>query len=123
MDIVIADTRGLQARVIIRRAGYAEHFDRNSGQTSYVRRLASVGFYPRFHAYLKSSEGDSLTISLHIDQKQPSYGAGAHAHSGEYEGPLLERERERIVSVISLERRDEPPKEKSGFWSKFFGSK
>lgn len=120
MDVVITDTKGMQPRVLIRRAGFAEHIDRRSGETSYVRRLSPTGFYPRFHAYLHPREDGSLMIRLHIDQKQPSYGVG-HAHSGEYEGPLLDRERERIILIINSERHEEPPKEKNGFFKRLFG--
>lgn len=121
MDIVITDTKDLQPRVLIRRAGYAEHIDRRSGETSYVRRLAPTGFYPRFHAYLHPREDGSLMIRLHLDQKQPSYGAGTHAHSGEYEGPLLERERERILEMIVRQTSEDAKEDKKGFFGRLFG--
>lgn len=85
-------------RNVMRRLGYAEHFDRATNQFSYVRRFERE-FYPRFHVYVEEQVGE-LVINLHLDMKQASY-AGAHAHSGEYEGPLLERERERILSIIN----------------------
>lgn len=85
-------------RNVMRRLGYAEHFDRNTHEFSFVRRLERE-FYPRFHAYIEERSGE-MTINLHIDMKQPSY-AGSHAHSGEYDGPLLDKERERILNLIS----------------------
>jgi len=80
----------------MRSCGYA--FDRevqNNGGTeaSCMRRLSGHD-YPRYHAYIKKEE-TTLVINLHIDQKKPSY-EGSRAHSGEYEGDLVEREMERI---------------------------
>lgn len=56
-------------------------------------------YYPRFHIYLKLESGN-LYFNLHLDQKQPSY-KGSHAHSGEYDGKLVEEEAERIKSILS----------------------
>ncbi len=76
----------------LRSCGYA--FDRQTGEEwSCMRRLAGLD-YPRFHAYIKL-DGSSLVINLHLDQKKPSYGTN-HAHSGEYDGEIIEREMERI---------------------------
>jgi hypothetical protein len=85
-------------RNVMRRLGYAEHFDRLTNQFSFVRRFERE-LYPRFHAYVEERVGE-LTINLHLDMKKPSY-EGSRAHSGEYDGPLLEKERERILSLIS----------------------
>ncbi len=106
----------LNGQIVLRRAGYAEHFDRRSGLTSYVKRLTRE-FYPRFHVYIERG-----IINIHLDQKQASY-EGSHAHSGEYDGPLLEAEIERIKTVIERERNgaqapNEP--ERGGFFSKLF---
>jgi len=109
-------------RNLIRRAGFAEFRDPNTGETSYVRRLSPSGFYPRFHVYLKDKDG-GFVVSLHLDQKKPSYGVG-HAHSGEYDGVTVEREAERIRQAIASRAApsdveiDEP---KRGFLSRFFG--
>jgi hypothetical protein len=97
MKIIIAN-RDENQRDLIRRAGYAEFRDPNTRETSYVRRLRG-DFYPRWHAYLKT-EGQNLVINLHLDQKQPSYH-GSHAHSGEYDGPTVEAEAQRIKSVLT----------------------
>ena len=86
----------MNPRQFLRRAGYAEFVDPNTGKTSYVRRLG--GLYPRFHAYLDRSDR-GFTVNLHLDQKRPSY-RGQTAHSGEYEGEVVEREVERIKKVI-----------------------
>lgn len=76
----------------MRSCGYA--FDRETGiEASCMRRLSGHD-YPRYHAYVKK-DGTALIINLHIDQKKPSYD-GTRAHSGEYDGDLVEREMERI---------------------------
>ncbi|MFH1759346.1 MAG: hypothetical protein ABH822_02180 [Patescibacteria group bacterium] len=80
----------------MRNCGYA--FERNVGkEQSFVRRITGQNF-PRYHTYVRQSGAD-LEINLHIDQKKPSYGAG-HAHGGDYEGELVERELERIKSFV-----------------------
>lgn len=56
--------------------------------------------YPRFHLYLKEEkEPGTLIFSLHLDQKKPSYGRQT-SHSGEYDGELVEAERQRIEQFL-----------------------
>ena len=62
-----------------------------------VRKLTYQN-YPRFHIYLKQA-GDKLIFNLHLDQKAPIY-KGVHAHSGEYEGPIIEDEADRIKRLL-----------------------
>jgi hypothetical protein len=108
--------------VLIRRAGYGEHHDRRSAQTSYSRRL-TPNIFPKFHVYLTDRE-TTVEISLHLDQKQASYGSG-HMHSGDYDGPVVEKEMERIRQFFLTQTRDEKPdepvKKKDGFWGRLFG--
>lgn len=85
-------------RNLLRSCGYAEINDRHSGETSYVRRLGPE-FYPRLHAYPEETKA-GLQINLHIDMKRASY-EGFTAHSGEYEGPLLDKEAERIMGIVA----------------------
>src|SRR5690242_18983701 len=87
------------SRVSLQRAGYAPFRDPRTGDESYVRRLGT-GFYPRFHLYT-TERGSELLLKLHLDQKQPSYGGGAHAHSGEYDGSTAETEMERILAALA----------------------
>ena len=63
---------------------------------NFVRPLARD--YPRFHLYLRE-EGNKLSLNLHLDQKKPSY-QGQTRHSGEYEGELVETEKQRVESVL-----------------------
>lgn len=99
MKIIINEKLKDTARNLLRRCGYAEIFDFRGQETSYVKRL-SREFYPRFHAYPQETPEGGLTINLHLDMKKPSY-EGFTAHSGEYEGPLLDKEAERVKSIIT----------------------
>ncbi len=85
---------------IMRRCGYApEEQDGKTGEWKFHKAL-SRGTYPRFHVYgVLSPDKERATLNLHLDQKQPSY-QGSHAHSGEYEGPLVENEAERIQNTV-----------------------
>jgi len=82
---------------LIQRCGYSKIINNKTGQTSFARRLHQE-LYPRFHVYLKNSE-KYFEVSLHLDQKKTSY-QGQKAHSGEYDGPLVEQEAKRITAVI-----------------------
>ena len=66
---------------------------------SFYHPLSSLR-YPRFHIYLIKTK-ESLIFNLHLDHKKPSY-KGAPAHSAEYEGNLLEEEKERIKKLLGL---------------------
>ncbi len=78
---------------VLRKAGYSYFRDPNTNEESYVIRLTS-DFYPRFHLYVDSNH-ETVTLNLHLDQKLPSYSSGPK-HSGEYEGPVVEKEMKRI---------------------------
>ncbi|MGA2418360.1 MAG: hypothetical protein ABSF55_03930 [Candidatus Staskawiczbacteria bacterium] len=90
---------------VAREIGYLIIDTKENGEYNLVRRL-DVDNYPRFHAYVKQSFGaaqDKLNyeFSLHLDQKQPSYESkGVHAHSGEYFGPVVETEADRIKEIL-----------------------
>ncbi|KKR04678.1 MAG: hypothetical protein UT32_C0027G0002 [Parcubacteria group bacterium GW2011_GWC2_39_14] len=122
MKIIIPQPLPDHYETLIRRAGYGEHRDRHTPQKSYTRRLTPE-FYPRFHVYIEE-HGNNVCFNLHLDQKRPSYGGDTSAHSGEYEGPVVEREGERIREFIKNYQTkpsagDEP--NKKGFFSKIFG--
>lgn len=82
---------------VARNIGYVIIDTKDNGEYNLVRRL-DIDHYPRFHIYLKQA-GDRLIFNLHLDQKQPSY-EGSHAHSGEYEGPVVETEADRIKEIL-----------------------
>jgi len=76
-------------KATMRKAGYFEFVDPNTGEHSFVSQLGP-GFYPRFHLYIEE-KGEVMNFNLHLDQKKPSYGQG-HMHSGEYDGAIVEKE-------------------------------
>ena len=68
-------------------------------EMNFVRPLTSIG-YPRFHAYVKiRPKNKELSFNLHLDQKRPLY-KGTTAHSGEYDGELVEKEVERLKNGL-----------------------
>jgi hypothetical protein len=80
---------------LVRKARYRfQEKDEKNSELIFVRPLNRSG-YPRFHLYIKKLDEENLIFDLHIDQKKPIY-RGAHAHSGEYEGEIVEKELERI---------------------------
>lgn len=76
----------------MRKYGYAPDRSKNA-----FSRPLHTSRFPRFHIYYTISE-ETVTLDLHLDQKQPSY-QGSHAHSGEYNGALVEAEVARIKSI------------------------
>lgn len=81
---------------VARRLGYVI-IDTNGSQYNLVRKLAGDN-YPRFHAYVTQKNYD-YEFSLHLDQKKPAY-EGSHAHNGEYFGPVVEGEADRIKEIL-----------------------
>ncbi len=91
---------------VLRKAGYSFFKDPLSHEESFVLRLTPE-FYPRFHLYVAQAN-EQITLSLHLDQKKPSYGEG-NKHSGEYEGPVIEKELKRIDGWVRAATRVLPP--------------
>jgi hypothetical protein len=82
---------------IARKIGYIIIDTKEIGEYNLVRRL-DIDNYPRFHAYVKQ-QGTDFNFSLHLDQKKPIY-KGTHAHNGEYFGPVVETEADRIKEIL-----------------------
>ena len=85
-------------RNILRRFGYGE-LRKWDGTISYAKRV-SAGNFPRYHAYIED-KAEGLQINLHVDQKEASH-EGSHAHSGEYDGPLVEAEMQYFAKAIEF---------------------
>jgi len=81
---------------VARSLGYVI-IDTKGNEYNLVRKL-DINNYPRFHIYLKQN-GTDFNFSLHLDQKKPSY-EGSHAHSGEYFGPVVETEADKIKQIL-----------------------
>ncbi|MFA5946692.1 MAG: hypothetical protein WC813_01570 [Patescibacteria group bacterium] len=109
---------------VLRKAGYSPFRDPQTGEESFVIRLTPE-FYPRFHLYVEG-DASSVSFNLHLDQKKPSYGEG-HAHSGEYDGPTIEKEMARINGWVNHEAKtdnrtnQQVKKAKKGLFAKLFG--
>ncbi len=97
MKIPFTKTYSENPRNLIRKCGYGEQVKR-SGDPHYTRR-AGAGEFPRFHVYLKELD-TGFQVNLHLDQKAACY-EGSNAHSGEYDGELVEKEGERIRRTIA----------------------
>lgn len=82
-------------RHVLQEAGYHEFLDPNTEKISYIMRLARE-FYPRYHVYITRQDDNGIELDIHIDQKHASY-EGSRAHSGEYDGPLVEEEAKRLM--------------------------
>ena len=72
-------------------------------EISIVRQIGRND-YPRFHLYIKEVSSQVLEVrsylfSIHLDQKKPSY-EGAKGHNGDYDGPVVEGEIERIERLL-----------------------
>jgi len=92
---------------IMRQIGYMPAYFQKEGEFSIVRKLGG-NEYPRFHLYIKEiasalprndESGKTFTFNLHLDQKKPSY-EGTRGHSGDYDGPVIEQEAERIKNLL-----------------------
>jgi hypothetical protein len=108
-------------RIFLRRAGYGEFNDPNTGKASYTKRL-SRDYYPRFHLYVETDKDNKTFFNLHLDQKKPSY-PGARSHNAEYEGEQVEQEGQRLKGLIKNQldnQAQEKKPEKKGFLAKLF---
>jgi hypothetical protein len=84
---------------VSRKIGYLIIDAKGNGEYNLVRKL-EFNNYPRFHIYL-TQQGNNYNFSLHLDQKAPVYkGVGVHAHNGEYFGPVVEQEADRIKELL-----------------------
>ncbi|RMD52336.1 hypothetical protein D6827_00200 [Candidatus Parcubacteria bacterium] len=97
MKLEIPKNNLINPMEIARKAGYSYFIDPVSGKESFVFRL-TPDYYPRFHLYISTNE-KNIIFDLHLDQKKPSYNNN-NKHSGEYDGPIVEKELKRIAAWI-----------------------
>lgn len=82
---------------LLRRAGYT-FIRTEEAEMSFILPMSRSG-YPRFHIFAKT-EGTTLHVNLHLDQKRETYGHVAR-HHGEYENSdVLSKEAERLKQFI-----------------------
>lgn len=85
----------------MRQCGYIKiENPHKNNEISYAKSFESGRFYPRFHAYLSELLDKKVELSLHLDMKKPSY-EGTSAHSGEYDGELVQGEILRIKELAN----------------------
>lgn len=96
-----------------RSIGYVIIDTNEKGEYNMVRKFSRDN-YPRFHIYLspfgraQGGQNGGWNFSLHLDQKKPVYeGSGSHAHNGDYFGPVIDGEVDRIKNILSTQ--SEPP--------------
>jgi hypothetical protein len=123
---IVLEKISINSEIFMRDCGYRViENPHQGGEKSFTRSLNWGHFYPRFHVYLNQLP-DVLEINLHLDMKKPSY-EGTTAHSGEYDGRLVEEEARRIKSMaeklILTEHSASMPKveKKKSFWDKILG--
>ncbi len=123
MQFIIKNTKKDTIYNLMRDLSY--HFsgqDKRTGELDFTHPIRDNAF-PRFHLFLKINDED-LIFNLHLDQKAPIYPVrnraradapggplgraisngvykGLPAHQGEYSGPLVEKEAERIKQFLS----------------------
>lgn len=99
MKFVVKNVSGKNVVNLMREISY--HYSGTSQDKTQLAFTHSLGpnLYPRFHIYLKENKKTGeIVINLHLDQKKPIY-KGAPAHSGEYDGKIVETEAERIKNA------------------------
>lgn len=84
----------------MRRAGYnCLGRGQNKEEFSFVKALQPGG-YPRFHLFVRFDQGKEPLFNLHLDQKKAVY-KGTTAHSADHDGPVIDKEVTRIISILS----------------------
>lgn len=81
----------------LRAQGYGYIQGRGDKQDSFAKRLYG-GEFPRLHMYV-NDRGDKWEFHLHLDQKPVSY-KGSNAHSGEYDGDVVETEIKHLEEAL-----------------------
>lgn len=80
-----------------RKIGYILLRTSPENEFNFIRQIHGNN-YPRFHLYI-IEDGEKYIFNLHLDQKKPSY-EGSRAHSGEHDGEAVEKEAERIKTLL-----------------------
>lgn len=119
MDLLFENTGSASTHQLLRRAGYSPIRDYKTKKESYVRTLGPQ-HYPRFHVYILEEAKESFKINLHLDMKKASY-EGQARHSGEYDGPQVAAEAQRIQEVFSQQQTvNTSTEQKRSIWDRIF---
>lgn len=98
MKIKINRNFGDRLLLAMRKCGYSIPRRSRQNQPNFTRRLGNYE-YPHFHVYLRDSGDGWMLLTLHLDQKKPSYGHHT-AHSGDYDTPEVIKEGERLKYIL-----------------------
>lgn len=91
------ETSFASLRQKLRDAGYHQE---QGEKINYTRRLQTGRNWPRFHLYIEEY-ATAVRLDLHLDQKEETrHYQAVHAHNGEYDGPLVERELQRLAALL-----------------------
>jgi hypothetical protein len=99
MQFIVKNTKKDTIYNLMRDISY--HFigqDEKTGELNFTHPIRGDAF-PRFHVFLKTG-AENLIFNIHFDQRAPIY-KGVTAHEGEYSGPLIEKEAERIKKFFN----------------------
>ena len=83
---------------LMRRIGYAPHFDKFKKEMTYAKKIQGTMF-PRFHINIWKESIGYLKFNLHLDAKRESY-SGVSMHSGEYDTDVVLREGSRVKTLL-----------------------
>lgn len=79
--------------LVLRGLGYYQLND------AYVKRL-TTDYYPRFHIYQQFEDEQSITFTLHLDQRKGRH-EGIKAHAADDDSELVQQEVIRIQQAFS----------------------
>ena len=96
MKFILKNSSGENLIILMRKIGY--YFQGENEEKSELSFTCPSRGYPRFHLFLRK-ENNNLAFNIHLDQKKPSYGKFT-AHSGEYNGEIIENEVQRIKQIL-----------------------
>jgi len=125
MKISLPAGFNVNIRNFLQREGYFASLHSQTGRLNFTKRLTSAD-YPHYHLYIEKNMDGSSYLTLHLDQKKPSY-QGARAHNADYSGQVVEGEARRLQSRIMeemhnlLEKKKQVKTEKKGFFNQIFG--
>lgn len=123
MKIPLPQNFQVNIRRFLQHNGYSSHLQMKTDRLSFIKRITSDD-YPRFHIYIEKDITGKNYLTLHLDQKKPSYNSG-HAHMGEYSSDIVAQEARNLQKSIFqsfeiIKQNDEIKTTKSNFFKRIF---
>lgn len=95
MDFKVLNTSKNDIMADMRKVGYISlGRGKDENEFSFIKPFDGSG-YPRFHLFVRFDRGKEAFFNIHLDQRKSVY-KGAKAHLADYEGPVIEKEVDRI---------------------------